>query len=51
MKKMCITPKSNLTVDFLTILIYNKNVSVYIIRTGSPDDVKRAPQRTIQEEF
>jgi hypothetical protein len=41
MKKMCISAKINLVVDFLTIIIYNKNVSAYIIRTGSPDDVER----------
>lgn len=28
-------------IDFLMYYIYNKNVSAYIIRNGSPDDVKK----------
>lgn len=34
-------PKIIFEIDILLYHIYNKNVSAYIIRNGSPDDVKK----------
>ena len=42
---MCNITKNIFHIDFLVFYIYNKYVSAYIVRDGSPDDVKKREKK------